>query len=93
MTSRHPHSNGDKMSKKEKKSERGIVDYLFWALLAFLALKFLGLTKAWFNIDPEGISVNIDLASGIAVVLFVLLWAKLDGLNQRVTTLEARRSR
>jgi len=90
MASSRPKSYGDEVPKK---SERGIADYIFWILVAVLLLKFLGFTKAWFNIDPESINLNIDLASGISVVLFGLLWSKLDGLNQRVVHLEARRPR
>ena len=94
MTSNDPASNGDKMTKKSK---RGISDYLFWCLLALLALKVLGLTKAWFNIDPEGINFSFDVVGAVSLVLFGLLWTKLDGIRntiadqgERIARLEGR---
>jgi len=79
-------SNADvKLAKK-----RSLTDYVFWILLGILVLKIFGLTKAWFNIDPEGISISFDLSSATSFGLFVLLWGKFDRMADRVSKLEAR---
>ena len=87
MASNNPDSNRDKMPKQ---SERGVADYLFWGLFAVVALKVLGLTKAWINIDPEGVSLSFGIGEAISLVLFGLLWKKLDGI--RKNNVEPRRT-
>jgi hypothetical protein len=70
--------------------KRGLSDYVFWILLAVLVLKMLGLTKAWFNIDPAGISISFDLSSAISFGLFALLWGKFNNMADRVAKLEVK---
>ena len=71
-------------------AKRSLSDYAFWVLLLLLALKILGLTKLWFNLDPEGINISFDLSSVISFGLFVLLWTKFDSMSERVAKLEAK---
>jgi len=71
-------------------AKRTVSDYVFWVLLALLALKILGLTKRWFNLDPDGINVSLYLSSVISFGLFVLLWTKFDSMSERVAKLEAK---
>ena len=66
--------------------KRGLFDYIFWLLLLVLALKALGLTKIWFNIDPEGVNVSFDIGSAISLVLFGLVWKKQDSLTTTLST-------
>jgi len=77
--------------------KRGPLDYLFWLLLLILALKALGLTKVWFNIDPDGLNFSFDIGSAVSLVLFGLIWAKQDGIlstmaaqGERIAKLEGK---
>jgi hypothetical protein len=82
---------------KLTKKGRSLSDYVFWLLLFVLALKALGLTKVWFNIDPYGFNVSFDIGSAISLVLFGLVWQKQDTLTttlskqgERLANLEGR---
>lgn len=71
---------------KGRRKERKFTDYLFWILLGLLALKALGLTKLWFNIDPVGVNLSFDLGSALSLFLFGLLWKKFDGVRETVSS-------
>lgn len=81
----------------ELTKKRNLTDYVFWLLLLVLALKALGLTRAWFNIDPDGFSFSFDLGSAVSLVLFGLVWKKQDTLvsviskqGERIAKLEGK---
>jgi len=50
-------------------------------LIALLILKGFGILKALFNIDPEGITFNIDLGYITSAGLFIYVLTRLHKLN------------
>lgn len=88
---------GEEMAKrkKEKKEE---IDWLLWiviGLIAILILKGLGLLKLWFNIDPEGFTLSIDIGYIASATLFIYVLTRMHKLNdmlskqcERIATIE-----
>jgi len=75
-----------------KKSERGVAE----SLLRFACVPGVEsswLTKAWFNIDPEGVSFSFDTGGAVSLVLFGLLWKKLDGIRKTISNRGERTAR
>jgi hypothetical protein len=75
------------MSKKTKKprpkKEEGI-DWGLWiilGLIAILILKGFGVLQLWFNIDPEGFTLNIDVGYLTSGALFIYVLTRLHKLN------------
>jgi len=57
-------------TKKKKQDSNRYLYYLAAALVVILFLKGFGILKAVFNIDPEGITFNIDFGYITSAVLF-----------------------
>jgi len=80
-----------------KKKPRDPTEILVALLIVLLLLKGFGVLKAYFNIDPDGVSFSIDLGFVTSAALFGLLWHRLNQLNdklaqqgERLATLEAK---
>jgi len=58
---------------------------IIYLLIAILVLKGLGLLKLWFNLDPDGITLTFDVGSLIGSALFVLLFNRLNTLNDKLS--------
>ena len=70
-----PSNLGDEMPKRRKEG-RGPDFYVFLLILVVLVLKGLGFLKAWFNIDPNGLTLDAgDLATFGG---FLYLWRNFD---------------
>jgi len=54
-------------------------------LVAILLLKGLGILKAIFNIDPEGITFNIDIGYITSAGLFIYVLTRLHKLNDVIS--------
>lgn len=61
---------------------------IFWILLIILMLKVLGLLKAWLNIDPWGI--NVDVGLGIVFALVLIIWQQQIRFGERLARLETK---
>jgi hypothetical protein len=75
---------GDEMPKKaskKKKDSSHILYYLAAILIIILFLKGLGILKAVFNIDPEGITFNFDIGYLTSAALFVIVLDRLHKQN------------
>lgn len=68
-----------------KKKSRDPTEILFALLVILLLLKGFGVLKAYFNIDPDGVTFSIDLGFVASATLFGLLWHRLNQLNDRLT--------
>ena len=90
MNQPYSSSIGDKLGKK--KGKRSWTDYLFGFLLLILLLKGLGLLKAWFNIDPEGLTLDAgDLATFAGLLyLFNRFDKQLAQVNEKLTELKTK---
>jgi len=73
-----------------KKKGTSLTDLIIVALIALLLLKGLGLLKAWFDIDPNGVTFTIDVGFVASAGLFALLWHRLNTLNDRLSELGER---
>jgi hypothetical protein len=65
---------GEEMPKsKTRKKKTDYSHYLYWIagiLIIILLLKGFGILKAVFNIDPSGVTLNIDVGYITSAVLF-----------------------
>jgi uncharacterized protein YpmS len=70
---------GEKVPRKKEEGK----DWTWVAviLIALLILKGFGILKALFNIDPEGITFNIDLGYITSAGLFIYVLTRLHKLN------------
>jgi len=71
---------GERMPKK-KKEEGKDWTWIAVILIALLILKGFGILKTLFNIDPEGITFNIDLGYITSAGLFIYILTRLHKLN------------
>jgi len=76
---------GETMPKKKKEEGK---DWLLWiaiALVVILVLKGLGLLKLWFNIDPEGFTINIDIGYLASATLFIYVLTRTHKLSDMLS--------
>lgn len=59
-----------KTKKKKKQDHSHILYYVAVILIIILFLKGFGILKAVFNIDPDGITFNVDVGYIASAVLF-----------------------
>jgi len=66
-----------------KKKEKGIDLWMWIAVIGviILILKGLGLLKLWFNIDPDGVTFNIDVGFLTSSALFIYVLTRMHKLN------------
>jgi len=57
----------------------------FVLLLLILLLKAIGILKAYFNIDPIGITFTFDIGYLTSAGLFVLLWKRFERISDKLT--------
>ena len=67
-----------------KKAKYGIGDVLIWLVIAFLVAKFLGLTKAYLNIDPFGLEFNLEFVWAPMAVGIGVLYNEMRGLRKEM---------
>jgi len=75
------------MSKKKKEG----IDWGLWVFLGFvvlLILKGLGFLKLWFNIDPNGLTVNLDVGYLLTAGSFLWVLSRLYGQTKALTKVE-----
>jgi len=58
----------------------------FAFLVILLFLKALGILQAIFNIDPMGVTLSFDIGYLTSAGLFILLWRKVDKVEERLTS-------
>jgi hypothetical protein len=79
---------GEEMTKKKKEKGTDLGLWIFLGLIALLILKGLGLLKLWFNIDPDGISINFDVGYLLTAGSFLWVLSRLFNQNKTLTTVE-----
>jgi len=72
--------------KKKKGIDWGL--WIFVGFIAILALKGLGLLQFWFNIDPNGITINLDAGYLITAGSFLWVLTRLYSQNKIVTQVQ-----
>jgi len=70
-----------KSKKKEKEDSGRYVFYIMAILIVLLFLKGIGVLKAVFNIDPDGITFNFDIGYLTSAALFVIVLDRLHKQN------------
>lgn len=56
----------------------------FVLLILILLLKAIGVLKAYFDIDPNGITFTFDIGYLTSAVLFVLLWRRFEKISDKL---------
>jgi hypothetical protein len=81
---------GERMPKKKKEEDWSTIAFVL--LLVVLFLKAIGLLKAVFNIDPNGVTFTFDIGYLTSFGLFILLWRRIDKFNDTFSKLTREQS-
>jgi glucose uptake protein GlcU len=79
---------GEEMPKGKKTAKKtegsNAVYWIAMILIGVLLLKGFGILKTLFNVDPDGITLNVDIGYITSAVLFGIVLARLHSINDNL---------